>query len=388
MKRKALLPMLALLASLTGCSELFEPEVRDQQFLAVSTGGEHSCAVATDGGILCWGRGQDGEIGDYKWTDRATPSRIASDSLFVSVVSGAFHSCGLTESGAAVCWGWNPYGQLGNGEAYGAHGPGAITGDLRFSKLTAGAYHTCGLTEEGEAWCWGHNDYGQLGNGTDEGTPSPALVTGGLRFNDLSAGALHTCGVTMDDEAWCWGLNRHGQLGNGTVENTLEPHLVSGGHRFAAIAAGVSHTCALTNAGRARCWGMNEFGELGNGSRGRPGLPEIAVPDNVAGGEYTFKSISAGAQVTCAITTSGEGMCWGRGEYGQIGDGAATHRNTPRYVFSQRTKFVEISARGYTHVCGVTESRAIYCWGSGDRGQLGRRNTTLATTPVRVTNTN
>ena len=387
MKRNSLLLTLGLLAAITGCSDLFDPEQREHQFLSVSTGGEHSCAVATDGGIYCWGRGRDGETGDFRWTDRSTPTRIAGDSLYVSVVSGYYHSCGLTESGVAVCWGWNPYGQLGNGEAYGAHGPGLVTGGLRFSKLTAGAYHTCGLTADGEAFRWGHNEYGQLGTGSAEGTAAPTPVAGELRFKDLSAGALHTCGVSVDGAAWCWGLNRHGQLGDGTVVGAPEPRRVAGGHRFEAISAGVSHTCALSSARAAWCWGTNEFGELGNGSLGRPGLPEITVPDNVVG-KYTFDSISAGAHTTCAVTTDGRGMCWGRGAFGQIGDGTTYHRNTPRYVFSQGTRFVEISARGNTHVCGLTRSRAVYCWGSGEKGQLGSRQTTHSTTPVRVTNTN
>jgi len=39
-----------------------------------------------------------------------------------------------------------------------------------------------------------------------------------------------------------------------------------GGDKITTIAAGWGHTCAATDKGEILCWGKNEFGQLGNGT--------------------------------------------------------------------------------------------------------------------------
>ncbi|MEM5870918.1 MAG: hypothetical protein QXX04_00945 [Candidatus Aenigmatarchaeota archaeon] len=46
----------------------------------------------------------------------------------------------------------------------------------------------------------------------------------------------------------------------------------------------------------------------------------------------TVKSIAAGYDHTCALLSNGSVMCWGKNNYGQLGDGTYAHRFTPAPV--------------------------------------------------------
>ncbi len=94
-----------------------------------------------------------------------------------------------------------------------------------------------------------------------------------------------------------------------------------------AIAAGEAHTCALLADGAVKCWGGGLHGQLGSGSRDSQGnAPTPALEDappvdlGTAGGvPLAATAISAGADHTCALLTSGDLKCWGLNNVGQLG---------------------------------------------------------------------
>ena len=61
-------------------------------FTAVSTGDRHSCALRSDGSVVCWGWNEYGQ---------ATPPAGS----FTAVSTGGAHSCALRSDGSVVCWG-------------------------------------------------------------------------------------------------------------------------------------------------------------------------------------------------------------------------------------------------------------------------------------------
>ena len=60
------------------------------------------------------------------------------------------------------------------------------------------------------------------------------------------------------------------------------------------------------------------------------------------------------AGLTCAVTTSGVGYCWGANFVGQLGDGSTTSSTTPVAVTGGLT-FQSISA-GKFHSCAITSA--------------------------------
>jgi alpha-tubulin suppressor-like RCC1 family protein len=251
------------------------PVVGGLRFTSVSAGFSHSCGVTAAGAAYCWGYNGYGELGDGNSNTVAlTPVAVAGGLTFSTVAVGWDFTCGLTTAGAAYCWGRNDQGQLGNGSvtacAYSANActtPVPVFGGWTFTALSAGTYHACGITAAGAAYCWGGNQEGQVGNGgTSIRVSAPVPVSGGLVFTSVTAGAGHSCGLTAQGTAYCWGANQYGSLGDGSTAPRGTPVAVAGGLVLRSLSAGAFTTCGLTMIGRAYCWGRNQYGAVGDGT--------------------------------------------------------------------------------------------------------------------------
>src|SRR5437867_58881 len=132
-----------------------------------------------------WGRDADGQLGDGTVADHATgppgsstPVQVSGITGAAAVIAGGYHTCALFADGTAWCWGRSDDGQLGNGARASASTPVPVTNLTGVTAMTAGFYHTCALLPNGTVWCWGRNDEGQLGDGTTLGRPAPVQVAG------------------------------------------------------------------------------------------------------------------------------------------------------------------------------------------------------------------
>lgn len=135
----------------------------------------------------------------------------------------------------------------------------------------------------------------------------------------------HSCTVAAAAEVACWGDNEFGQLGDGTFVTHQSPVLVTGlTTAVSAVVAGEYHTCALTTAGAVLCWGRNDVGQLGVA----PG-PDSATPVEVTGLAEDVVAISAAESLTCALRAERTVTCWGANDVATLDDGA-------RYSISRR----------------------------------------------------
>jgi len=233
--------------------------------------------------------------------------------------------------------------------------------------ISAGGLHTCALTTAGGVKCWGWNNEGQLGEGTEDKQHEPTDVKGlATGVAAIALGSWHTCALTTKGGVKCWGYNEYGLLGDSTTDKRHEPTDVKGlASGVAAISADSFHTCALTNAGGVKCWGRNEYGKLGDGTE-----DDRHEPTDVKGLASGVAAIATGQDHTCALTTAGGVKCWGGNAYGELGDGTTDERSEPTNVRGLASGVAAI-ATGVAHTCALTTKGGVKCWGSNRNGKLG-----------------
>lgn len=371
-------------------------------FTAVSTGETHVCGVAGTGHVYCWGLDMYGELGigvslppceglnvpcsPKPWSTRLAPHAIA-------VAAGDWHSCAIAATGTAYCWGADESGQLGDGLTHAATNlPVEVAGALNFKAITAAITHTCAITTAGDAYCWGRDDQGQLGAGSMPsedcgGSPCsrvPVLVTGGHKFQQITAHYRATCALTVDGAEYCWGGGIGGSGADpctgGRADCTRTPIAVAATQTFTAIGMSDYLFCGLTPQGVIMCWGTDPWGMLGDGTRGG----SYATPVPAAGGAH-WSSFVEGDGHMCALTASGDVECWGEDDAGEVGDGSITEFQLLPVRVASNERFTKIfSGSRSRYTCGLTESLHMMCWGYGSFGQLGDGGLATSATPVQV----
>jgi alpha-tubulin suppressor-like RCC1 family protein len=366
------------------------------QYTSVDAGGFDGCGITPSAQAFCWGFNGDGQLGINSTTNRNVPTAVATVLTFRQLSGGRYHTCGITLSGIAYCWGSNPDGRLGTNSTTPSLVPVQTATPVTFDSVSSGLIHSCALSRSGLVYCWGFNQEGEVGARVP---PPDSIVVKVPRpvssqaFRSVSTGGMHACALDRNNgTAWCWGFNSSGQLGDGTtgfgtLNNTVVgadtvslPVAVAGGRSWKSISSGYRHTCALATDGTAWCWGEGTQGQLGNGGTGNVSVPTmVTMPASV-----TFTDISAGAEHTCAVAAStGAVYCWGSNGSGQLGNtSASAYQLTPIQV-SSTLAFTSVSA-GEVLTCGITNAKAVYCWGANDYGQLGDGTVTDHLTPAPV----
>ena len=300
------------------------------QFDTLAVGEHQACGVSKEGPTYCWGSGTLGDGSSYR--NARVPARVAFDGTFTALTIGLSHSCALAADGAAWCWGTNGNGELGVSTLDAQRVPVPVSGGLKFRSIAAGGSFTCGVTTAGETWCWGFGDesLGVPHQPDINRLDTPVRVDGAPDFRSLVASFATRCGISSGDDLYCWGQFFVDHEG-GSYTASYHPTPVLAGIHFNQVSPGRFHGCAVATDQSAWCWGHNAGGELGTSAdvcdeqRGdcrTATIGRIETP-------LLFKSISAGLEHTCGVTTDGEGYCWGSNTWGELGSGVRGATSTP-----------------------------------------------------------
>lgn len=235
------------------------------------------CAVTTSGAAKCAGHNGFATIGDGSTTQRSVFVSVTGLSSGVAAIApGVRHTCALRTDGRVVCWGQNIFGALGDGTIESNASllrttPGALVdnsalGTAQQIAVSEGA--TCAVNTSGQLFCWGDNGQGELGVSSPR-TGSPVLVSipGGSRVEQVSAGRLGFCARTAAQQVYCWGNNSFGQVGSGSRAGNVVLPAAAMVSDAVELSSGYYHTCARTMIGDVYCWGDNSRGQIGDGAQ-------------------------------------------------------------------------------------------------------------------------
>lgn len=319
----------------------------------LAAGGAHGCVVLRAGKVWCWGNNTlaavaQGTMGDMMCgTQKCRPAPLDTglDSA-AEVVLAAASGCARKSDGTVWCWGSNGLGQLGhtantNGDVTcGATPcnpkPVQVMGLPAVQQIGAGYSHYCALTTTGAVYCWGSNTSGELGRQTAAGGSSPSAqlvpaLSGNVKQLSTGLGYL-SCALKMDGTVWCWGSNIRGGLGHATAGDPLDGALQPYSSTPQQILkdnqnnpfTGLERVSTQWNGGCAKkgtswfCWGNHGRAALGFGAgfdtavHATPAAVTV-VPTGVATLAHSYET-------PCAIDPMGKLFCWGRNDWGAIGD--------------------------------------------------------------------
>jgi alpha-tubulin suppressor-like RCC1 family protein len=400
----------------------------------LAVGQYHVCALVTGEAdqVYCWGQNQSGQAGEnmQQYPANITVPTLYPDSgvlagqTLVELTAAYNYTCARSDTGALWCWGYG-FPREGVTNQNTTYVPWRMSVPVA-KGLVSGSSHTCVLDELGELWCWGSLSYGILGNNPNPyvlGT-SPqivkaypawraAKVTVGGRGCETQAWTGASVGASLGESLACVVPAGEGLVdvsvseagdggGSATLPAawqylapfTLEPDrgMINGGtlvtvtdseekltavSGVSVVAAGSASSCGLY-AGQVYCWGRGNYGQLGNGSVA-DSLSLVAVGGDLAG--QTVTGLAGGQDHFCAIAGEGAAWCWGYNAYGQGGSGLGTiwggsFSTTPRKVAGLPAGMVEGLAAGANHTCALVGGE-VWCWGQNNYGQLALSSSTL-----------
>lgn len=303
------------------------------------------------------------------------PAAISFPSRVRDVALGDNHTCVIPEAGGEVaCWGSNTTGQLIGGASNDTY----VSSTLAASQVVAGARHTCVLTS-GVVRCWG-NSYSW---------PSSHQVPGISTAVEIDAASSLTCARLEDATVRCWGTY---DRTSSNVPVPADPsdvvlgadgaplrvkHLSVGGYDYTTTGAAYAVACAITENDSVECWGSKRFG-LVNGRAEI--LTNVDDAINATAMPLTdVVDLSVGGSRACAITSTGQFMCWGAQDFMRPTiDTIKPPKSIPLVPETDTAIGVEV---GGLHGCVRTTSGAVRCKGNNLLGQLGRGGVAADFTP-------
>lgn len=423
---------LTILTNLTVTALADDESDKVSDFIPVKivTSVSHTCVLSNKGQVKCWGANGSGELGIAAATSHGRdPGTMGPNLPMVNfgtnlyakdICAGEQTTCIATTDDRVKCWGRNNNGQLGQERTKDVGRLANDMGDeLPFTNLGTnfkaksvhcGMATNCALSDAGKLKCWGRGSNYELGpdispktsigSKADEMGDKLPFVALPAPVEHVSIGYAHVCAATKSD-IYCWGTNATGQSG---IESTagrialpadatqaMKVKLEDAGISTVIedVSSGYGHNCALYHVAdrvteqKVKCWGENYAGSLGIGStasnlgKNANTMGSKLPPTQLALGQIT--QLEVHGDFNCAMTKKGDAKCWGYNSNGNLGIGDSTSRgqkptdmgtNLPMVDFGLPAIAMSSGTKSEA-TCAILINNEIKCWGAGASGVLG-----------------
>lgn len=254
-------------------------DVRDAVHLAMTSSSIYrwdGCVARKNKRVLCW-------LGE----------RTQDPGLegIVRVAVGKFFACGLHENGKVSCF---------NGKQE-DRSPVGVENAIDIA-LSSG--EGCIVDKAGSVFCWKD----------DSPTRRAKRLDGMIEATSLKMGYDHGCAIKKNGKLSCWGSNLWRQVSPVAISHFDKPTIRNYLTDVLSVSLAYTNTCALSKNGFFGCWGWRNDWKNG---------VHVIFKKN----EYPETTVTNMTSVTitddhgCFLENTGEVLCWGKDDYGQLGQG-------------------------------------------------------------------
>lgn len=292
--------------------------------------------------------------------------------LYKDISADLDRQCVVLNDGTVDCWNLRSANPT----------PTKVAGISNVRQISLGYQYICAVTNDNNAYCWGSNNHGQLGLGYfgNGGTTfdtrtnyveTPTKLPSTGYYKKIYAEFSRTCAITIIDTVQCWG-ERALVFPNQNNEDSANPITVQGANGVLTgvkdLSVNIASTCALVS-GKVFCW-------------------SVYTPTNIneVTGLSSVSALTGHGEHHCALLSDKTVKCWGRNQYGQLGDGTTTSSAAAVSVIGL-TDAAQIFSSNIS-TCVLTSGGAIKCWGVLPPSKFINGLYVYANTPVAVDATN
>ena len=421
----------------TTTAKLYPTKMSDcTDAISVSAGDCFMAVMQSNSNTLERGYNRYGQRGNGTTADTPTGTCIVGNDIN-KICAGNDSTLIIKEDGTVWTSGRNQYGELGVGDTSNRTSFTKLTLEdgteikAKYGELNANI--TTILGKDGKVYAMGYNGYGQLSNGTTTNSLKlkPMLNSDGtevtdamlIKVGEMSDPDINTGIIKKDGTIWVSGNNTYGQIGNGTtssakyftqvgindVQLNAKNEYIKIGEKFDIdVISAANFNVFVKEKPVQSDWKWTSSNEdvatidengvaigktLGyttiTGYNSKNGLKAKAIINIYRNQEGAITVPVVGQGYGNTITLKEDGTVWatGKNDYGQLGVGDTTNRNTSVQVkIDENTYLKNVIKIDVTDdsTIALTKTGEVYAWGKNENGELGVGDKTYRSYATRV----